>query len=558
MFRARSFAVRGAHATVVLRAAVASLVLAGCFWVTACGSSHNGAVAPGSDAAADVAGGNDAGGAVDTGAPACTVCAGDGATPLIGPPSAAGTVTNTVTIDPSKPATAPVPDDFLGISVEWATVFSYLSDTKGGVEAEVAQLLQSFEGEGHHVVLRVAGNSGDRTFWAHMPAGLVDGRAPVQIADFQLSLLADWHAKLPNSQLIIGLNLVLDDPMDAALVVKNLLAKIPVDAIMAFEIGNEPDLYAKNGDRPSTYDVAMYSQEFDAFHDGLMTALAALNPPLPPTRFSSPDLSNHKWYSSLPAFFTAETSRLSLATVHAYGASTCPGSDSIPVTDLLTDCATVSYASPYPTLVQAAHAAGLKFRVDETNTIAHSGVKGVSNVYASALWGIDAAFELAATGMDGLNFHTPGAKPDDAYAIFDTQCGLGIRPLYYAMRVFSLGTAHQGRLLPVTVTGTPRVKAWATQGSDGAVRVVLVNEDMTGNDAVALQVPGKTGAGSLVRLTAASLDATCGLSLGMQTWDGSLDGKPLGTMTSEPLKNDGMGGFVVALPALQAVVVTAP
>jgi hypothetical protein len=110
----------------------------------------------------------------------------------------------------------------------------------------------------------------------------------------------------------------------------------------------------------------------------------------------------------------------------------------------------------------------------------------------------------------------------------------------------------------VTATGTPRVKAWATLGSDGAVRVVLVNEDMTGEGAVELQVPGKTGAASLVRLTAAGVDATCGLSLGMQTWDGSLDGKPLGALATEPLTGDGMGGYVVALPALQAVVVTLP
>jgi hypothetical protein len=182
----------------------------------------------------------------------------------------------------------------------------------------------------------------------------------------------------------------------------------------------------------------------------------------------------------------------------------------------------------------------------------------VSNVYATALWSIDVAFQLASIGIDGINFHTPGNKPGDAYAAFDTLCGLSVRPLYYGMRVFSLATAQEGRLLPVTATGSARVRSWATLGSDGAVRVVLVNEDPSGNDSVKLQVPGKTGAASLVRLSAASLDATCGLSLGMQTWDGSLDGKPVGSLATEALANDGSGAFVVPLPALEAVVVTVP
>jgi hypothetical protein len=548
-----------------------------------CGSSSAHGTPSGDGGVVDA---SDAGAVANDAGPTCLVCAGDGATPLVGPPMP-GPVTNTVAVDPSQPAAAPVPDDFLGISVEWATLFSYLGGPQGGIEPEVAQLVRNFEDEGHHLVLRVAGNSGDRTYWAHKPPGLIGGYAPVQLGAFDMSLLADWHARLPGSRFIIGLNLVLDDPNDSAVVVQNLLAQVPLDAMMSFEIGNEPDLYAHDGNRPSTYNYATYKQEFEAFHDGLLGALAGdasapdastgdastadasmadasaqadgSTPVVPPTLFSAPDLSNHKWYPDMPAFFSAETNRLTLATTHQYASSSCPGvKDNVAPSALLSDCATVAFASPFPSLVQAAHAAGLKYRMDEMNSIPHGGVWGVSNLYAAALWSIDVAFQLASIGMDGINFHTPGNKPADAYAVFDTLCGLSIRPLYYGMRVFSLGTAQQGRLVPVTATGSARVRAWATLGSDGAVRVVLVNEDLTGNDSVALQVPGKTGAASLVRLSAAGLDATCGLSLGMQTWDGSLDGKPVGSLATEPLANDGSGGFTVPLPALEAVVVTLP
>jgi hypothetical protein len=39
------------------------------------------------------------------------------------------------------------------------------------------------------------------------------------------------------------------------------------------------------------------------------------------------------------------------------------------------------------------------------NTISNSGRDGVSNVFAAALWTLDASFEVAAAGGIGVNFH---------------------------------------------------------------------------------------------------------------------------------------------------------
>ena len=44
-------------------------------------------------------------------------------------------------------------------------------------------------------------------------------------------------------------------------------------------------------------------------------------------------------------------------------------------------------------------------RVAEMNSISNSGREGVSNVFASALWTLDASFEVAATGAVGVNLH---------------------------------------------------------------------------------------------------------------------------------------------------------
>jgi len=39
------------------------------------------------------------------------------------------------------------------------------------------------------------------------------------------------------------------------------------------------------------------------------------------------------------------------------------------------------------------------------NTISNSGRDGVSNAFASALWTLDGAFEVANTGAVGINLH---------------------------------------------------------------------------------------------------------------------------------------------------------
>jgi hypothetical protein len=48
---------------------------------------------------------------------------------------------------------------------------------------------------------------------------------------------------------------------------------------------------------------------------------------------------------------------------------------------------------------------GKPLRVAEMNTISNSGRDGVSNVFAAALWTLDASLEVAAAGGVGVNFH---------------------------------------------------------------------------------------------------------------------------------------------------------
>ena len=66
---------------------------------------------------------------------------------------------------------------------------------------------------------------------------------------------------------------------------------------------------------------------------------------------------------------------------------------------------------------------GVPLRVAEANTISDSGLRGVSDVFTSALWAIDATFETAQAGSIGINFHQGAGQ--NVYSAFVPAFGKG-------------------------------------------------------------------------------------------------------------------------------------
>jgi hypothetical protein len=55
-------------------------------------------------------------------------------------------------------------------------------------------------------------------------------------------------------------------------------------------------------------------------------------------------------------------------------------------------------------------------RVDEINSISNNGLRGVSDTMSGAMWSLDAAMEVAASGAVGVNFHC--ASKEEGWAVF--------------------------------------------------------------------------------------------------------------------------------------------
>ncbi len=152
-----------------------------------------------------------------------------------------------VTVDVSHPGNA-VPDDFLGVSIEWSHVADVLGDRAGHVRPDVVDLMGNFAADGHAPVVRIGGNTEDRVVWDPNGDPVPDGDVAVDASD--LSILADL-ATSGGVTYVLGLNLAADDPAGAAALATAAVAALPKGSIQAFEVGNEPDLYTFEGYRSS-------------------------------------------------------------------------------------------------------------------------------------------------------------------------------------------------------------------------------------------------------------------------------------------------------------------
>ena len=160
--------------------------------------------------------------------------------------------------------------------------------------------------------------------------------------------------------------------------------------------------------------------------------------------------------------------------------------------------------------LKVSEAAGVPFRLGECNSVSDGGTAGVSDVFASALWGADFLFDLAEQGANGINFH--GGFGDHGYTPLSFRDNhYRAHPLYYGMLLFHL--AARGRVVPVECQTTANVTAHAVLGDDGKLRVAIINKSLTQPVLASIASGSTRMKAEVVRLTAPSVVAKDGVML---------------------------------------------
>ncbi|MGH9641478.1 MAG: hypothetical protein ACRD3Q_03550 [Terriglobales bacterium] len=477
----------------------------------------------------------------------------------------------------TKPLGAKIPKDFAGFSLEVSTAGQgigafapggtasspnpetavYALGTRDAPNTQFFQFMRNL-GPG---VLRLGGNSQDNTCWDSAAAPHPDWcKAPLTLSDFQLFSEA---AKASGWRLIVGINLKQNSGKWALGEVTHAIAKeIRPAQMIGLEVGNEPDLFSRDGGRPASFSPADHVKDFLAYRSAFEK-----NPVARRYSLIGP-ATCCKWRNAqdLSVFMDGVGSaNLKLVSVHSYLLTTC-GDRSVSIQQLLAPELMARFHKETETLVAAAHQRKLPIALAETNSASCGGMPGVSNRFSAALWGIDSLFSAAEIGFSGVNFHfsyRPGGSsynPVDTYVHKNHSAAQRYRniaqPLYYAMYLFAQG-ASGNYVLPVATQTSANIRSYATSPCSAcAVHVIVLNKDLSASGRVSVHISGRTGSATLLLLEAPKLDSPAsGVTYGGAQFDGA--GHIPAPHTQE-IHSDPHGNFEFELPNAAIALLTVP
>jgi glycosyl hydrolase family 79 len=454
----------------------------------------------------------------------------------------------------------PIPSGFVGLSIEIKAMEQYAGTNPAAVNPIFLHLIEDIAPD-QSPVLRLGGDSTDWSWW---PVSHV--ARPLGV---RFTLTPNWldvaHAVATavRGRLILGVDLEANNLALATAEANAMVDRIGRSSLAALELGNEPELYGTFGwyrsasgkavpGRPRDYDPAAFVHDYSTFA-----------PHLPDVRLAGPSSGAPAWLSKLASFLDAEP-RVGMVTVHAYPLKHCTKSTVVTIPQLLAEQSSRGLAASVAPYVAVADAHHDPLRVDEMNAISCGGTRGVSDSFASALWVLDALFEMARTGVTGINIHTvPNSineilGPDDSGGGGVGAGSMRVHPEYYGMLMFAQAAPAGSHLLELGTAPPAGVKVWATRASDGVIHVVVINKRLAGGESLRLRVAGAHGAAEVEQLRAPSVHATGGVTIGGQTLgDQTTTGVLAGPASHQMVTSSG-GGYPISVPAASATMLTVP
>ncbi len=437
-----------------------------------------------------------------------------------------------IVVDPRR-AGKNIASRFMGLGYEISSVSieNFLDPGNHSYIAMVRRLSQ-------RGVIRVGGNTSDYAAWSadgtavSAPKATVVNRQSIQnLAGFLRA--TGWT-------LIWGLNLGQDREDEAVEEARGIAEIVGVQSVM-FEVGNEPDLFG-HAHRPAGYGYEQWWEQFQNYAGKIARAV-------PGAVFAGPDVAGHTDWVGKFAQGGARNVRL---LTHHYYAEGPPQNPASTLENLLkTDPKLTRMLAQ---MGEASQASGLPFRICETNSCFGGGKPGVSDTFASALWGLDYMFTLAEAGSEGLNMETGmnqlGFVSSYSPIVAGEDGGYTARPLYYGMLAFA--QAGQGQVLPLDYdAGALNMKAHAVVAGADLLNLTLINKEASRAVGARVVVPGEFRRAHVSALTAPSLESKSGVALAqaMVSRDGAWKAA---SSVMQPVRD---GKLEIVVPAASALIV---
>jgi hypothetical protein len=398
-------------------------------------------------------------------------------------PTAVQTVTTGEILGP----VGTLPDYFLGLAYEKGDFVTESLFTS--TNTSLAGLFNCL-GNG---VLAIGGNSVDLVVWTLDGTGNTAG----QVAPADVDNLAAFLA-LTNWRLIYGVNLATSTPALAAAEVAYVQATLG-DAVVGYQIGNEPDEYYLTY-FPNGWDLSAFQNLWGEFCSAIVAAT-------PNAKITGPATGGNITTWTVPFVLSPSGKFISLLTQHYYRGN---GHN--------VNATVANLVSPDPTIIAgcvaldcSVSALDLPFRFTETNSYLYGGSPGVSDAYASALWVIDHLFHIALGGASGVNLQG-GDSADYTPIANQGSTVLGAMPEYYGLLFFSL--AGQGTLLQTKLAVTNfNATMYAVLSPSGMMNIVIVNKQVYSSLRITINCGRTVSSASVIELLSTELSATTGQTI---------------------------------------------
>jgi hypothetical protein len=394
----------------------------------------------------------------------------------------------------SGPPLATISPDFLGLGYEISSVAR--PGLLSGADSAYVQLVRTLGMQG---VVRVGGNTADYARYS-LAAQAVSSPFGTVVNDAVLQELGGF-LQATGWKLIWALNLGRGSEEDAVAEARALLAAAG-QRLLAFEIGNEPDLFSAAKHRPAGYGYEQWLTDYRRYK-------TALREQLPGIPLAGPDAAGKTdWVTRFAADEGKDTV---LLTHHYYREGQNPRST---IEKLLG--VDPKLQTQLEQLRAASQSCGVPYRICEVNSFSGGGRPGVSDTLAAALWVLDYMFTLACNRCSGVNMETGvnhlGFISSYSPISDDEQGHHSAAPEYYGMLAFSL--AGRGDLLPVeTEARGLEIKAFATRPKEGGLVLTLINKGAMAS-VVRLDTGTQSPHASVIRLEGPAADAKTGIMLG--------------------------------------------
>lgn len=408
-----------------------------------------------------------------------------------------------------------VPGSFLGLSIEYNELSSY--EAQGPLFDRAMSVIRPQNDQ--PLLLRLGGRSADDAYW-----NVATTNAPRWVFELDNAWLARLSRLVRRDDLrvMLDLNLAVHSPEMAAAFASAAVQSFPPRRLAALSIGNEPDLYQNEpglrreriastapstpADWPDGYSPADYRRDYRAYAQALSRAA-------PGVPIGAPEVANSrlKWVRGLTTLGGLSPRFI---TVHRYGGSTCfPATSPFypTIQSLLRDHDGVGLASGFHGVLDFAQARDLRVRVTEFNSVSCGGKQGVSNSFASALFVLDAMFEMIHAGVDSVTLHIRPHLLDSPFEF--SAGGMEALPELYGLATFAQMIRSGARLVGTRLKASRalNLKVWAVKSRAG-LTVLLINKGPLAASSRVATGPA-TGPAQLGRLWAPSVTSTAGITL---------------------------------------------